>query len=83
MKPCRITLQDWATSFSTASESIEKLGLIIPRERIEHREWVRLHRPVLHWDLAQRSGRDLRGPWRQEWQLKLTLIWTHFCGHLE
>ena len=72
MKPGRITLQDWATPFSMASESVEKMGLIIPRERIKHREWVRLHRPVLHWDLAQRSGRDLLSPWRQAWQVLST-----------
>ncbi|MEM1166873.1 MAG: helix-turn-helix domain-containing protein [Planctomycetota bacterium] len=67
MRPGRITLQDWAHRYSSASETTTKLGLVIPRDRLERAAWIHAESPVIEWDTTTGMGRAIANIWQKTW----------------
>lgn len=65
--PDRITLQDWTWPYYTVTQETEKYGLLIPRERIERREWIRERCPVISWPHSSPAGAALACAWLTLW----------------
>ncbi|MEM6853824.1 MAG: helix-turn-helix domain-containing protein [Planctomycetota bacterium] len=69
MDPGRITLADWAHPFSTVSEAVDKIGVVIPRSRVPKAALLYKRRPAIHWALDEPAGRlfgnTLASIWRQ------------------
>jgi AraC-like DNA-binding protein len=80
--PDRITLQDWSWPYYTVAEPTEKFGLLIPRERLERRDWIREHSPVISWPRNSMAGSALAYAWRKLWAMLVSgetdtiLQWT-------
>jgi AraC-like DNA-binding protein len=65
--PDRITLQDWSRPYATTAEATEKIGIIIPRDRIEASDWIHERRPTMSWALRASHGRLLAGAVLSTW----------------
>jgi AraC-like DNA-binding protein len=65
--PDRITLQDWSRPYYTVTQPTEKYGLLIPRERIERRDWVHERCPVISWPRSSLAGAALASAWQTLW----------------
>ncbi len=68
MDPDHITLADWAHPFSTVSESVDKLGVIIPRSRVPKAALMYKRRPAIRWGLETPTGRLFAGALTSIWQ---------------
>ncbi|MEM9913491.1 MAG: AraC family transcriptional regulator [Planctomycetota bacterium] len=68
MTPSRITLADWAHPFSTVSETVDKLGVVIPRARVPKAVLLYKRRPAIHWELDTPTGRLLAGAMTSIWE---------------
>ncbi len=65
--PDRITLQDWSWPYYTVTQPTAKFGLLIPRERIERRDWIHERCPVINWPRNSLSGAALAFAWQTLW----------------
>ncbi len=69
MAPDRISLQDFAHAYCGVGETSDNFGVVIPRHRIDHREWINRHRPMFSWSVDSPNGRllmgTLAGIWRE------------------
>ncbi|MEM1166871.1 MAG: helix-turn-helix domain-containing protein [Planctomycetota bacterium] len=81
MRPGRITLQDWAHRYSSASEATTKLGLVIPRNRLEKAAWIHTEQPVIEWDTSAGMGLALFEAWQKTWH-RLSTSSEHQAPHL-
>ncbi|MEM9353727.1 MAG: helix-turn-helix domain-containing protein [Planctomycetota bacterium] len=68
MSPDRVTLCDWAHPYETSAEETEKLGILVPRERIEAIDWVYRSSPTLNWSRTTGSGRALARLCLETWE---------------
>lgn len=65
--PDRITLQDWSWPYYTITEPTAKFGLLIPRGRIERRDWIHERCPIISWQRNSLSGAALAFAWQTLW----------------
>lgn len=79
--PDRITLQDWSWPYYTVTQPTEKYGLLIPRERIERRDWIHERCPVISWPHSSPSGAALASAWQTLWS-SLNSGQTDFAAQL-
>ncbi|MEM1211702.1 MAG: helix-turn-helix domain-containing protein [Planctomycetota bacterium] len=68
MDPGRVTLADWAHPFSTVSETVDKLGVVIPRTRVPKAVLLYERRPAIHWELDTPTGRLFSGAMMSIWE---------------
>jgi AraC-like DNA-binding protein len=66
--PDRIVLHDLAHPFSVWTEESEVIGLIVPRARIDCRDWIYVRAPVISWPADSPTGRILTSA--------LTMLWA-------
>ncbi|MEM9082327.1 MAG: AraC family transcriptional regulator [Planctomycetota bacterium] len=66
--PGQISLRDWAHPFDSATEQTDKLGVVIPRDRIEVNHLIYKHAPILSWDVRTGLGHSLLLAWKTVWE---------------
>jgi len=67
MQPDRISIQDFACSYSGTSESSTSLGVLIPRHLIHCHDRIHKDKPVFSWALNSPQGRLLRHALESIW----------------
>jgi AraC-like DNA-binding protein len=67
MQPDRISIQDFACSYSGTSESSTSLGVLIPRHLIHCHDRIHKDKPVFSWSLNSPQGLLLRHALESIW----------------